>query len=96
MAGVARRRREMGVGLGIFLLVLGAIFTFAVRGDTSVVDLQVVGIILMVAGAVVVYFTRNGTIKMRTVKTVDDNSDPHRPIHTVYETVTEKDPNTDL
>ena len=39
--------------------------------------------------------TRNGTIKVRTVKTVDDNSDPQRPVHTVYETVTEKDPNTD-
>ena len=83
------------MGLGLFLLVLGAIFAFAVRGDTSVVDLQVVGIILMVAGAVIVYLTRNGTIKMRTVRTVDDNSDPHRPVHTVYETVTEKDPHTD-
>jgi hypothetical protein len=96
MVGAARRRREFRVGLGIFLLILGAIFTFAVRGDTSVVDLQIVGIILMIAGAVIVYFTRNGTIKMRTVKTVDDNSDPHRPIHTVYETVTEKDPHTDF
>jgi Domain of unknown function (DUF6458) len=83
------------MGLGIFLLILGAIFTFAVRGDTSVVDLQIVGVILMVAGAVIVYFSRNGTIKMRTVKTVDDNSDPQRPVHTVYETVTEKDPSTD-
>ncbi len=83
------------MGLGIFLIVLGAIFTFAVRGDTSVVDLQVVGVILMLAGAVIVYFTRNGTIKVRTVRTVDDNSDPQRPVHTVYETVTEKDPNND-
>lgn len=83
------------MGLGIFLLILGAIFTFAVRGDTSVVDLQVVGVILMIAGAAIFYFTRNGTIKMRTVRTVDDNSDPQRPVHTVYETVTERDPNTD-
>jgi hypothetical protein len=83
------------MGLGIFLLILGAILTFAVRGDTSVVDLQVAGIILMVAGAVIVYLTRNGTIKMRTVRTVDDNSDPVRPVHTVYETVTEKDPTSE-
>ena len=83
------------MGLGIFLIILGAILRFAVRGDTSVVDLQIVGIILMIAGAVIFYFTRNGTVKMRTVKTVDDTSDPHRPVHTVYETVTEKDPSTD-
>jgi hypothetical protein len=83
------------MGLGIFLLILGAILTFAVRGDTSVVDLQVAGLILMVAGAVIVYLTRNGTIKMRTVRTVDDTSDPDRPVHTVYETVTEKDPNAE-
>jgi hypothetical protein len=49
----------------------------------------------MVAGAVIVYLTRNGTIKMRTVRTVDDNSDPVRPVHTVYETVTEKDPTSE-
>jgi hypothetical protein len=83
------------MGLGIFLLILGAILTFAVRGDTSVVDLQVAGVILMVAGAVIVYLTRNGTIKMRTIRTVDDNSDPVRPVHTVYETVTEKDPTSE-
>ena len=29
------------------------------------------------------------------MKTVDDNSDPKRPVHTVYETVTEKDPKAD-
>ncbi|HET6560813.1 MAG TPA: DUF6458 family protein [Marmoricola sp.] len=83
------------MGLGIFLLILGAILLFAVRGDTSVVDLQTVGIILMVAGAVIVYLTRNGTIKVRKVRTVDDTSDPDRPVHTVYETVTEKDPNSE-
>ena len=42
------------MALGIFLAVLGAILTFAVRqGDSPTVDLNVVGLILMVAGAAV-------------------------------------------
>ena len=45
----------MYIGLGIFLLVLGAILYFAV-GDTSMagIDLTTVGIILMVAGALAI------------------------------------------
>ena len=45
----------MYIGLGIFLLVVGAILYFAV-GDTSMagIDLTTVGIILMVAGALAI------------------------------------------
>ena len=39
------------MGVGIFLLILGAILALAVRSDASVVDIQVVGLILMVATA---------------------------------------------
>lgn len=42
----------MGVGVSVFLLALGAILTFAVDATLSGVDLDVVGIILMVAGAI--------------------------------------------
>ena len=42
----------MRLGTGIVLLALGAILAFALRIDLSGVDLQVVGWILMAAGAI--------------------------------------------
>jgi hypothetical protein len=80
------------VGVGIFLLVLGAILALAVRSDASVVDVQVVGLILMVAGAAIVWFARRGATTHREVTTVQDTHDPERPVRTVHETVTEQDP----
>lgn len=41
----------MRLGTGIFLLALGAVLTFAVNVQTSGIDLDVVGWILMAAGA---------------------------------------------
>jgi hypothetical protein len=41
----------MGIGVGIFLIVVGAILTFAVHATVAGVDLKVVGWILMFAGA---------------------------------------------
>jgi hypothetical protein len=40
----------MGLGVGIFLIAVGAILTFAVDADTNAVDLDVVGWILMGVG----------------------------------------------
>jgi predicted membrane channel-forming protein YqfA (hemolysin III family) len=42
----------MSIGASIFLLVIGAILTFAVNVDTEGFNLNTVGIILMVAGVV--------------------------------------------
>jgi Domain of unknown function (DUF6458) len=42
----------MGIGLGIFLIALGAILTFAVDWTVAGLDLRMVGRVLMVAGAV--------------------------------------------
>ena len=42
----------MGIGASIFLIVVGAILTFAVTADVSEVDIATVGWILMIAGAV--------------------------------------------
>lgn len=42
----------MGIGVGVFFLALGAILYWAVSGDVQGVDLDTVGIILMVAGAI--------------------------------------------
>lgn len=72
------------MGIGVFLIILGAILTFAVRKDTAAVDLQIVGLILMVAGGAIVYFVRNGKSVRRTV-TRDDLSDPNQPVHIVHE-----------
>ena len=40
----------MNIGVSIFLITLGAILTFAVNVTTEGLDLNVVGVILMVVG----------------------------------------------
>ncbi|HSU34972.1 MAG TPA: DUF6458 family protein [Propionibacteriaceae bacterium] len=40
----------MGIGLGIFLIVVGAIFLFALKVDIPFVTDDTLGIILLVAG----------------------------------------------
>ena len=42
----------MGLGVSLFLIAVGAILTFAVTGEVSGVDIDVVGWILMGIGAV--------------------------------------------
>ena len=43
----------MGIGVSIFLLAVGAILAFAVNVDASSgVDLDMVGVILMIVGAI--------------------------------------------
>ena len=42
----------MGIGVSLILIAAGAILTWAVNAEVSGVDLQTVGIILMVVGAV--------------------------------------------
>jgi hypothetical protein len=44
----------MSIGLGIFLIVVGAILTFAIHVTVASIDLALVGWILMAAGVVVV------------------------------------------
>ena len=80
------------MGFGIFLVVVGAILTFGVRqGDAPTVDLHVVGLILMAAGVGVMFYARHGSTRERVVTTIDDNSDPTRPTHTVIESVNDRD-----
>jgi hypothetical protein len=42
----------MGIGVSIFLLALGAILAFAVDYEVSGLDISVIGVILMVCGAI--------------------------------------------
>ena len=47
----------MGIGASIFLIVVGAILTFALNLEVGGVDLDVVGWILMIGGVVGLIFT---------------------------------------
>ncbi len=47
----------MGIGASVFLIALGAILAFAVEFNIAGVDEKVIGIILMVAGALGLAFT---------------------------------------
>jgi hypothetical protein len=42
----------MGIGVGVFLIAVGAILTFAVHATVAGLDLHVVGWVLMLAGVV--------------------------------------------
>jgi len=44
----------MSIGLGIFLIVIGAILSFALKVTVSWIDLALVGDILMIAGVIIV------------------------------------------
>lgn len=44
-------RYDMGIGVSLILIAVGAILTWAVSAEVSGVDLQTVGVILMVVGA---------------------------------------------
>jgi len=41
----------MGIGVGIFFLAVGAVLAFAVDASVQGVDIQTVGVILMIVGA---------------------------------------------
>ncbi|MBW3615299.1 MAG: hypothetical protein KY439_08335 [Actinobacteria bacterium] len=42
----------MGIGVSIFLLAVGAILTFALNASVSGIDLDTVGVILMIVGVI--------------------------------------------
>jgi len=42
----------MGIGVSVFLLAVGAILAFAVDASVSGIDLDTIGVILMVVGAI--------------------------------------------
>jgi hypothetical protein len=42
----------MGIGVGIFLIAIGAILAFAVDASVQGMDIEAVGVILMIAGAI--------------------------------------------
>ena len=47
----------MGIGVSIFLLAVGAILAFAVEFETNGIDINAVGVILMIIGAIGIAFS---------------------------------------
>ena len=72
----------MGLGTGIFLIVLGAILAFAVRDSWEVLDLTVVGYICLLAGVLAIILTlvlnnqRRNTTHREVVERYDDRTPP--------------------
>ena len=68
----------MRLGTAIVLLALGAILTFALNVDVSGIDLQVVGWILMLVGAlgIVLELAVWGPRQRRVTRTSDDYAAP--------------------
>jgi len=57
VVGVSDGRWRMSIGVGIFLTVLGAIMAFAIETDVPGINVNTLGVILMVTGFVVVLYS---------------------------------------
>ncbi|WP_226345953.1 DUF6458 family protein [Agilicoccus flavus] len=75
----------MSIGLGIFLIALGAVLSFAVRDSLAGVDLVTVGFIMMAAGLACVLLSfildsqrrRRATVVERHVERPLPPTDPY-------------------
>ncbi len=66
----------MSIGTGIVLFVIGAILVFAVNAEVDVVDLDMIGYILMGAGALVFLLGIIFLMRRRTTASITRTSDP--------------------
>lgn len=67
----------MSIGTGIALIVIGAILVFAINVDTSqFVDLDMIGYIMMAAGAVVLLLGLVFLFRRRSTEQVTRTVDP--------------------
>lgn len=72
----------MGIGGGIFLMVVGAILAFAVQDSIGSVDLSVVGYICLGAGALAIILSlvlnqqRTSTTHREVIERHDDRMPP--------------------
>ena len=74
----------MGLGFSIVLLAVGAILTFAVHATVAGIDIRVVGVILMAAGALDLFLTLvvlapRGDRIVTTTQTIDSAPEPVGP-----------------
>ena len=75
----------MGIGVSVFLIAVGAILAFAVNVSTSGIDLDTIGVILMIAGflgliASLVIFGGDGWGGRRRVVTDYEDPAPRRVV----------------
>jgi len=63
----------MGIGIGIFLLAVGAVLAFAVDASVSGIDIQTVGVILMIVGALGILLDLVLFAPRRRAAVVDDS-----------------------
>jgi hypothetical protein len=68
----------MGIGASIFLLAVGAILTFAVEWTVQGVDLDAVGIILMIAGCIGLAVTLAMMSRTGGTRVTEYSEDPTR------------------
>lgn len=76
----------MGVTLSLLLIAVGAVLKFAVSADTSGVDLQTTGVILMIVGGIgvvlsLIFWSSWGGFRRREVTTTQVTDDG-RPVVT--------------
>lgn len=85
----------MGIGTGIALFVIGAVLAFAINVDVSWANLDLIGYILMAAGAVVFIISLVLVLRKRssteTVRHVD-NAGEHITEHKTRSTSDNNDP----
>jgi hypothetical protein len=59
----------MSIGAGIFLITVGAILAFGIRDQSPTVDLNVVGVVIMLGGAAGIWLSYYITNRRRRVET---------------------------
>lgn len=76
----------MTLGVSMFLMAVGAILTFAVSAETSGIDLDTVGVILMIVGGIglllsLLFWSSFAPMRRRqqVVTTTDDGGPTHPP-----------------
>jgi Domain of unknown function (DUF6458) len=73
----------MGIGVSIFLIAVGAILTFATDLEVSGLDIDTVGVILMIAGALGLLLTLLIWGPRRRARVVEER--PKATERTVYD-----------
>ena len=77
----------MGIGVSIFLFAIGAILAFAVEADARGIDLNTVGVILMIVGAIglllsmILWSSWSPWYRRRDATVVEDVAEPHAVHH---------------
>lgn len=79
------------MGPGVALLIVGAILAFAVRKEMPSIDIQTVGVILMLGGIALIVHGRIGDRHVHEVTRVEEPADPDLPARTVRESTTDRD-----